>query len=188
MSYDAREEARMALLMGMITGSGSKGLDIVQNHEQQRAIAEHLLPYEMHPNSKSFEAVGFIFEEIPGDSVLCHATLPAGWRTEFDGVHWTELLDEKGRKRGSSFYKSAFWDRNGHMSLDCRFSIGDERSDETGITTIFIRDYQGDNIYTIGSTTSRRDDKEYKKLKKRAEGYMKEHYPDWKNPVAYWDD
>ncbi len=174
--------------MGMITGSGSKVLDIVQNQEQQRAGAERLLPCEMHPNSKSFEAVGFIFEEIPGDSVLCHATLPAGWRTEFDGVHWTELLDEKGRKRGSSFYKSAFWDRNGHMSLDCRFSIGYERSDETDITTIFIRDYQGNNIYTIGSTTCRWGDKEYRKLKKRAEGYMKEHYPDWKNPVAYWDD
>lgn len=67
----------------------------------------------------ALEALGFVFGPVDsGDPMFRPAQLPAGWRKEgSDHDMWSYVLDEKGRKRVSIFYKAAFYDRRAHASL-----------------------------------------------------------------------
>lgn len=66
-----------------------------------------------------FEALGFRKgEPVPGDPLFVEATLPDGWRKEA-GEHsmGSHIVDERGVRRVSVFYKAAFYDRRADMSL-----------------------------------------------------------------------
>lgn len=65
-----------------------------------------------------FEALGFKFGGKV-DDLFIETTFPEGWRkkpTSHD--MWTDILDDKGVKRGSIFYKAAFYDRSAEVYLD----------------------------------------------------------------------
>lgn len=75
-------------------------------------------------NSKAeFEKLGFVFgKQI--DECFVESQFPNGWRKKpTDHSMWSEILDEKGRKRGMIFYKAAFYDRSAHVHLECRFGV-----------------------------------------------------------------
>lgn len=64
------------------------------------------------------EALGFVFGE-PIDDLFVSVTFPAGWsKKATDHSMWSDLLDDQGRKRGSIFYKAAFYDRRAFMHLE----------------------------------------------------------------------
>lgn len=66
-----------------------------------------------------FEALGFRKgDPVPGDPLFVEATLPEGWRKEA-GQHsmGSHIVDERGVRRVSVFYKAAFYDRRADMSL-----------------------------------------------------------------------
>lgn len=188
MSYDPMLEGFLAMAIGMSTGSASEGLEAVQNAEQNRARSACRLPKEMRPNQAVFEALGFTFED-DGDDVLCKATLPDGWKLKSDGGYWTYLIDEKGRERGSYFYKGAFYDRSGHMSLNQRFHATSEHIDpedwESPVNVI-VKDADGTILFTAGQCTKTYSD-EYDELMAKAKDYLKTNYPEWENPSMYWD-
>lgn len=47
------------------------------------------------------------------EGLFCDATLPLGWiKRATENTFWSELIDEKGRKRASIFYKAAYYDRD----------------------------------------------------------------------------
>ena len=94
MSYDPMLEGMLAMAIGMSTGSASEGLEAVQNAEQNRARSNCRLPKTMNPSKVTFEGLGFTFEDIDGDDVLCKSGCDAavhgraeirGYRT--DAVH-----------------------------------------------------------------------------------------------------
>jgi hypothetical protein len=67
---------------------------------------------------KELKALGFVFGE-PLDDLFLNVTFPPGWSKEAtDHSMWSDLLDETGKKRGSIFYKAAFYDRRAFMDLE----------------------------------------------------------------------
>lgn len=92
--------------------------------EQERAGQRELLqstqlPTDCRGDLEKFLALGFTFgAPSPGDKLFCEATLPPGWKREgSDHDMWSYIVDEKGRRRVSVFYKAAFYDRSAFMGL-----------------------------------------------------------------------
>jgi hypothetical protein len=60
------------------------------------------------------------------DRVFIEATLPDGWKiVPTSHALWSDLVDDKGRKRAAIFFKAAFYDYNAHISFECRYVIDD---------------------------------------------------------------
>ena len=188
MSYDAMLEGLLAMAIGMSTGNASEGLEAVQNAEQNRARSACRLPRDMNPSQETFEAIGFKFEDI-GDDVLFQATLPEGWTLESDGGYWTYLIDEKGNKRGSYFYKGAFYDRNGHMNLTQRFHATYEHIDSEDWKSpvkVLVKDVDDTILFEAGECDKAYSD-EYDVLMSKARDYLNTNYPGWEDASKYWD-
>lgn len=187
MKYDPVMEAQLAMLIGLTTGDASEGLETVQRNEQCRALSSNMLPRDMQPSMDVYEALGFTFEDV-GDDVLYQVSLPEGWTLKSDGGYWTDLLDEKGRKRGSYFYKGAFWDRNGHMFLVTRYYITYEHIEKNNWQSpikLYAMDRGGAILFDAGQC----DDfytPEYKELERKAELFLDTNYPEWKDVSKYW--
>lgn len=98
-----------------------------QEAEGQRELVESTdLPTEINGGTgNDFKALGFTFGEPHGrDPLFRPATLPEGWKREgSDHAMWSYILDEKGRKRVSIFYKAAFYDRDAFMSLVSPYAV-----------------------------------------------------------------
>ena len=126
--------------------------------------------------------------------------LPEGWEIRAtDHTMWNELIDNKGRKRASFFYKAAFYDRDAFINFNTRFHVSvDHVADpESDYDVWKVSDYQGtvkDGDVVICSTrcvpatgSYDGDDKVKKPLWEELETFMKEHWPDYENTDAYWD-
>ena len=188
MKFDPELNAMLALTIAMGTGNASEGLEAVEKAEQSRAQNECMLPKRMDPSKEDFEILGFVFEEV-GDEVLYQAKLPEGWTAKTDGGYWTTFFDQKGRKRGESFYKGAFYDRDGYMVLCCSFSVAHEAivpPDRKNRIRVFVKDCNEKEIYEAGRCKEIYSDR-YFKLVKEAEKYLATNYPEWKDPIEYWD-
>lgn len=188
MSYDPKLDGMLAMAIAMSTGSASEGLEAVQNAEQNQARSACKLPKDMRPSKEVFEAIGFVFEDI-GDDVLYQATLPEGWTLESDGGYWTNLVDDKGRKRGNYFYKGAFYDRSGHMNLSQRFRITSRNIDPKDWKSpvkVAVVDFDGTVIFEAGQCEEEYSE-EWESLSRQARGYLCSNYPDWEDASKYWD-
>lgn len=155
-----------------------------------------------------WESIGFVFGSAV-DDLFIGVTFPAGWRKQpSEHAMWTHLIDGKGYKRGSIFYKAAFYDRCATAHLNRRFSfsnqpvggwqqatgkneryIGVVRDCETIIFTTKPTDPEPS--FKSGNEKSRlawskwlatRNSKEAEARK-----WLVEHYPDYENVTAYWD-
>lgn len=149
-----------------------------------------------------YEAMGIIFHD-DADDLFVNVTLPAGWKIQpTDHSMWSNLRDDKGRTRAAIFYKAAFYDRAAHIDPQTRFSYGtrpvggwDAPRPQTfegyvsdGETaTVFQTDatkpepdYEPPEAWLAWSTS--------KDLRSdQAKAWLEAHYPDWQNPLAYWD-
>lgn len=64
------------------------------------------------------------------DDLFYNVQLPEGWKVEAtEHSMWNNLLDDKGRKRASFFYKAAFYDRDAFINFNIRFKISREIAD-----------------------------------------------------------
>lgn len=78
---------------------------------------------------EQYEQMGIkIIEKF--DDLFYNIVLPEGWKIR-DTEHpmWNNLLDDKGRKRISFFYKGAFYDRDAFSSFEVRFHISSKQAD-----------------------------------------------------------
>jgi len=188
MNYDELVYANLALGIGLMTNNSEEGLDAVGKMAQSGAHIRCELPKDMSPNKESFETVGFVFEDI-GDDILYKATLPEGWRLKYTDSGCSDIIDDKGRKRGASFYKGAFYDRCGNMRLRQRYIAGYEHINPENYKspiTVFVSDFDGKILFTAGKCAHPYCE-EYKKLKKECENFLNELYPEWKDVTKYWN-
>lgn len=188
MSYDPIMEGMLAMGIALSTGNPSEAIETVENIAQNRARNNCMLPKEMHPNKEAFESLGFSFEEV-GDDILYQATLPKGWSLDSNGEYWTTLIDEKGRKRGDYFYKGAFYDRKGHMTLSKRFCISYEHTVSKDLNSpikVYVMDADATTIFVAGQC-KKLYSKEYEELKSKAQDYLNTTYPEHEDPSKYWD-
>lgn len=117
------------------------GILAQEAQSQRELLASTRLPTEvLYAEDADFEALGFTFgPPDSADPMFRDATLPKGWKREgSDHAMWSYVVDERGFRRVSVFYKAAFYDRSAHMGL---VSVGSEVAskaiyDETGEATI----------------------------------------------------
>ncbi len=184
-----------ALLQGdianYIVASTPGGIEAQEKRGQETFVNSATLPIDLNRTAtwEQLEAYGFVRgNEV--DDLFVSVTMPAGWRkVGTDHSMWSDLLDEQGRKRAAIFYKAAFYDRSAHMSFTRRFSAyvrGVDQKDYRGLRHAVVTD--GDNVIWESELRAAYDDwKMQDELEKQAEAWLVERYPDWKNPMAYWN-
>lgn len=188
-----------AFMMFLRTMNGEKNvIEHMEAEGQQKAVNNIMLAKNMRPSRESWERLGFTFLDIPDDDVLCKASLPEGWRIEAtEHSMWNNIIDEKGRTRGSMFYKAAFYDRNAHMDLSCRYGVRSDYIDDDCTTTEIYFGNKDEKIFVAGQVHMPKDatkevrfanyEKE-EKLYELAKQFGNENYPNWLDASAYWDD
>ncbi len=163
------------------------GIEAQEMDGQIDLVARDVMPRLLRPNKETFEKAGFVFGKF-ADDLFIEAKMPEGWtKKATDHAMHSEILDGEGRKRGSLFYKAAFYDRDAHASLACRYGIRScDVEDDAEKCELTVWDYaDGKPIHSAGQGDSS-DYATLDELRSAAEGWLAEHFPDSKNPLAYW--
>lgn len=145
---------------------------------------------------KILESFGVVFgDEVEDDPMFQYVTLPEGWKREGTGhsMH-SDVLDDKGRKRIGVFYKAAFYDRSANMHVNRRYSYtyDYERSEAEDVHVGVAKDgeeviYETDPL--PGKKANGEEDYDsYRNCQALAKAWLDEHYPEWNDPAAYWDE
>jgi hypothetical protein len=208
-TQDADVTGALGLLYGFEGKNPSQAIYDQEKRGQHSLVNSAQLPVEgTKGREETFAAMGIKLGPIPteGDTLFRDAELPEGWTkkgTDHD-MH-SELLDEKGRKRAGIFYKAAFYDRRAGITLNTRFTHGsdytDEWNDKVDTATRFMVLRDGTEVLweIVVDWPSRKTEQDlhykakddHRKLfgfNGGAERWLAEHYPNWQDPSAYWDD
>jgi hypothetical protein len=136
------------------------------------------------------------------DDLFCNVELPEGWEIKAtDHTMWNELIDNKGRKRATFFYKAAYYDRDAFINFETRYQIeATHNCDPCEDYDIWRKaDYigtvkDGDKIIyatkcvPVPEPFSYDEDTKIKNiLYAELEDFMNKNYPEYKDFHAYWD-
>jgi hypothetical protein len=106
-------------LLGAMSDGPSGYIEGMERQGQQELLQSTTLPTDTGGQDDELIALGFTFgEKVPGDDLFRQATLPGGWTREgSDHAMHSYILDQRGVKRASMFYKAAFYDRRADMHI-----------------------------------------------------------------------
>lgn len=182
---------------GPQSSKGSGDAILRQEADGQRSFTtSDTLPTNMSENDRRvLEQAGVVFgSQVSGDEMFTYVTLPTGWKkVATSHSMWSDLVDDKGRKRASMFYKAAFYDRSAHLTTCRRFDAGiDYDRSDTDVIVKFV--FDGDaKVFTTKEYpyTGEPYSDDYW-LQDRAatdevNAWLKEHFPNWEDASAYWD-
>ncbi len=183
-----------------ITASIPGGIEASEALGQQEVVHSQRLPKDrLMEHREALGKLGFSFgNDI--DDVFIEVKLPEGWQKKAtDHSMWSDLLDEKGRKRAGIFYKAAFYDRSGHMQWRPRFRVDttlvdgrnryDLTEDEVADCVAVVLDADGTELYrTEPKQVGKNDYDITQELSSTAHEWLKERYPQCEEPFAHWDD
>lgn len=143
----------------------------------------YMIPKIMVPDVEHFEKIGFRFYEI-GDNVRFQTKLPEGCSIENGDHYWTKIFDEKNRERAFFCYNSDSKKRKGTTYLKHRFEISQKiKNDEIKIC---VKDFDGKVLYNVGTCSNKYSYERYA-FEQKAEDFLNENFPDWKDPNSYWE-
>jgi hypothetical protein len=163
--------------------------------EREKITTANIIEY----TRAKYERMGIeIIEEY--DDLFWSVKLPEGWEIRAtDHTMWNELIDNKGKKRATFFYKAAFYDRDAFTNFQTRFQVSvDHTADPSSDYEVWCKsDYIGtvkdgeEVIYKTDLVAATGDYSEDDKVKKvlwdELEDYMGKNYPDYKDINAYWE-
>lgn len=207
--------ALVAMLEGdienAIIASTPGGIEAQEARGQQDFVTSETLPCKpasYHESEESMrqklESLGIEFVEQV-DDLFWYVHLPKGWtKKPTDHSMWSHLLDEKERKRASIFYKAAFYDRSAHISLDRRYSYRVEpvvgyddpeyrKSEWQSVVTDCDKIiWTSEEKLRVEPPYEPRDEwlkwhDDKRALEQMGREYIDAHFPEWENPMAYWD-
>jgi hypothetical protein len=174
-------------LESMSDNSKRKNVQELGNLQKDEVI---VLPRKMIPSRAAFETLGFKFTDI-NDSVLVDAILPDGWSIQPKENRWNDLVDDKGRIRGSYYYCSKFYDRSGLMELNCRYCRTSKYIDpndfRSPVNVVVTDACKNDAIIFNAGQCQKIESDEWHRLREIAESYLNSNWPEWEDPEKYWD-
>lgn len=187
----------MAMLAeGLFSGS-TDGIIEGQEERGQISFAESdTLPTQWQTDNgrEILERAGVVFhEQVEDDELFTYVTLPDGWKKEMRSSYWTWLLDDKGRARAGLFYKAAFYDRRADGHLNRRFNP-DRAGRHNTTHACVVLDVDKEIFRTDSFPYWLDEDKKefnvygFDTCYRQAVDWLDEHYPDWKDQEAYWED
>lgn len=173
----------------------SAAIESSESRGQDELVRSAVLPSKMSPKDRSLlEANGVVFgDPVDGDDMFVHVTLPLGWmKRPTDHAMWSDLVDEKGRKRAAIFYKAAFYDRSADLTMVTRHRLEAEipphGSDEDKRWARRYRAMVDDVVlFDTGWVEPPAGRKWETPAFDAAEAWLNEHRPGWKDPALYWD-
>lgn len=188
--------ARMAkdnplLMLATLMGGPPGGIEAQEAQGQRELVASRRIPTGMrNVTAEQMTALGFVLgDPDPADPIFRPATLPGGWTWRAtDHSMWSEILDARGRRRFEVFYKAAFYDRSAFLRPAARFGLDvDYGGDQADLK--LCRIYLADQGRRGELLASYRDDVrgDYDRGWKEARAAMAARYPDYLDPMAYWD-
>jgi len=146
-----------------------------------------------------WEAMGIKILGIdPEDDLFTKVELPEGWTIGPDPKDEygkrSLLLDAKGAKRASIFYKAAYYERRASITPLCRYTLEHGLEDENNWEGSQWR-YVIDNATgkTLFKAPTRTREEDYaagrgKEMWDIAEKWLDDHYSEWHHSAAYWED
>jgi hypothetical protein len=201
--------------LGVLIG-GSEAIEAQERHSTSTAANVSALPtcglHQYGPGGP-FESLGIkIGKPMSSDpkELFTSVELPLGWKIKrTDHPMWNDIVDEKGRRRASYFFKGAFYDRNAHMSAaERRFRITtaskpkareyDDQDFDIAVIdagTAVWNDHGFPNkesiVYRI---IEKRDKAKFAKywdqdedIHARLRQWLDQNKPGWNDPANYWD-
>ncbi len=185
-----RRDPVMMLAESMMFGS-SGAIERQEADGQRELVNASVLPIKGIEKVRSMieSNGGSIGEPVAGDTIFVNVILPTGWtKVATDHSMWSNLLDDKGRKRAGIFYKAAFYDRSAHISALNRFSVDSWSRTTDTLVVVFVTDACGlvehEESMAIG------DAKKYNVMdaaEDKVKAFLDETYPLWRDASAYWD-
>ena len=187
-----KEDGLDLLMRSVVVRSTSKAILSQEADGQQSFVKSETLPVKMQGDARAVLKIAGVkfLGVVEDDPVFQYVELPEGWKKVGTGHSmWSDLVDDKGRKRARIFYKAAFYDRRAHLGVNYRYgiSIDYERLDK-GIAVAMAID-GGEVIFTTEPIEFEIDDcyaaqdKAYELVK----AWLDENYPEWESATAYWD-
>lgn len=146
----------------------------------------------MYPSKEAWESLGFVFLDNPSNNYVYDVKCPEGWimrKKEYAEI--IEIIDEKGRLRGSLIPHM----QGPFMCLRNRYEVCSTYYKDEGIEEVYFGNAT-EKLYVAGTIQERPGMSEeesqalYEKLsllRAMAEKYAQDNFPDWKNPLLYWD-
>lgn len=174
------------------------GIEQQEKMGQGSFVASETLPKEMlHGCTREkLEAMGIVFGNDV-DDLFVNVRLPEGWKKQAHShPMWSDLFDAKGRPRAAIFYKAAFYDRKAHISLTQRYSFtsyGFCNAQGEAVCAEEATHYQtvitdcGVPLLVIVVREKGESWDLHNAHEKQARDWLDAHFPDWGNPLAYWD-
>ncbi len=180
---------------------GPHAIERQEAYAQRELVKSEEFPADMRQDRVHFEKMGLVFGEPDrNDTLFLPVQLPKGWKMKgTDHSMWSDLLDEKGRKRGSIFYKGAFYDRSAHASVEYRFRVRSAYPNNKPDNLIIMQVLDGNKeVYEVrGEVPVAKGapkfydakDKVEANLRAQCEAWLAERFPQWKDdPTAHWDE
>jgi len=176
------------------------GIEAQEKRGQLEQAEKQELPVEGTSSSehrKMFEALGFKFGKRASlQDLFVACEFPKGWKkVPTEHSMWSDLVDDKGRKRGGIFFKAAFYDTKAHVSLSKRFSVDQTYPAKSESMEVFVKDARGDVEFRLtGLKTpdwNKREealvaDTGIREAHKACELWLDQHWPEWRSETAYW--
>lgn len=142
-----------------------------------------------------YEKIGIkILDEY--DDLFLNVELPEGWEVEpTEHSMWNNVIDNKGRKRITFFYKGAFYDRDAFTNFEKRYSYREMPFDDYKTDANYeerdSKEWYG-VVYDCGKEIYRtkpslKEGYPDDITNKRCLKYLNENYPLWDDINAYWD-
>lgn len=159
--------------------------------EENRLIC--LLPSNMLLKEK-YESLGFEFEPLEGNA-LCLAALPKGWSiTCSEDMEEYFILNEKMVARAYFKYHRLNFDDNSRkltlnptMLLISRYHVETVDDDGRGTVLVLVEDRLTQKV-VFNAGYARYGTPQYDALLDQSYEFLKANYPDWQNPLNYWED
>lgn len=169
-----------------LVASTPGGIERSEKAGQVALVNSTRIPKEMSPDRETFEVIGFRFGE-PYDDLFLDAELPPGWSRETtDHSMHSNILDERGRRRVSVFYKAAFYDRRADCYLLQRYQVDSYHEVSPGICAVRVLD-AGAVLQQFGEY-KQYDYDAAEPLEKAAHAWLKQNRPNVDDLLASWAD
>lgn len=159
-----------------------------QEKDGQSALARtQNLPIEgMERCRNTLEKAGFVIGE-PADQLFYQCVFPVGWNLKpTDHSMWSDLIDDKGRKRAAVFYKAAFYDQQAFIRLERRYWV--DGYVQCGESQLAVAVMDGASILrSFGAYDKDNGWDRKESLVESATKWLEQNYPQWNDVTAYWD-
>lgn len=162
------------------------GIEAQEKRGQSAFVQSMTLPKRGAEDRAPWESLGFKFGE-DADDIFVNVEFPKGWaKRATDHSMWSEIFDDKGRKRAGVFYKAAFYDRSAHVAMERRYRVGTLFSKQQGgPIEVRVEDADGTILFNAGGCAYA-DYVKSDELRDICAKWLDSNFPDWKSMVAYW--